>query len=389
MNSVRSNLWIPLVALLVGSTAGCKNQELRRLREENRQLREEIEQLSKTLSAPEVKLMPVREFTIGLAATEKGFDEAAFLGLLRESLQEASTQDSRFAVQIESDEQQIAKVRGMLIQQYLGEQKVPVKISNITYKLKDAGDDFTVGGSLVPRDGLETETTPDKLVRCSYRGALLSHMSRDSAGQYSIAYADSSGREGRIPVIIRDVEVFDPDQPPRAARQGEIALNWQLSLEKIQVYRVRHFAGDLGRFEHRMRYPRQQSSINQYQTIRDWVMLFGYGPYSTELLSRISTPEYINRVEVLPVTQSISDQLESGIAEDDLSRLLASSGRSWIQCSYVGFSEAEKLWERPVSVSVSFPFVSRQISNEKGLVFYTKYDTKGPVLIGDFPVSTR
>jgi hypothetical protein len=370
------------IVLSVMLGVGCQTDqtELNRLREENRQLREALA----NASAGKPTLMPVREFTVGLAAAEKSFDEAAFFSLLKDSLREASVGEPTFVVAVEDSEQQIAKVRGMLVQQYLSEQRVPVRISNLTFKVKSEGDDFNIGGALVPRDQVQRESTADGLVRASFAGPILGQMERDRQGVFAIAYSDTSGTTGRIPVSIEDVEVFDPGAPPKVARQGDVSLNWQLSLEKIQVYRVTHFQGDFGKLMHRMRYPRMSVSIQQYQTIRDSVFLFGYGPYSTGLFNRLSTPVYIDSVEVFPLSPEAFAALEPGITEQELSRALGERASAWVECKFVEFSGAEKVWERPVSAS--FPFVSRQTSKSKGVVFYAKYSEEGSVLIGDFPI---
>jgi hypothetical protein len=377
---------MPGFGALVLLLAGCGHQEeIRRLQEENARLRGLLAS-HKPGEGPKLELTPIREFIVGLAAAEKTFDEGAFQSLLKDSLQEASIGEAKFTVQVENKEQQIAKARGMLVQQYLSEQKVPIRISNVTYKLNNPDQIFKVGGTIIPRDGVTTERSTDGMVRCTFKGPLLAQMDRDTQGKYTISYEfeGSEGATGQIEVLIPDVEIFDPDQEPQAARQGDVALNWQLSLEKIQVYQVAAFTGDLGKFMHRMRYPRLKTSINQYQTISDSVFLFGYGPYRTGLFNRITTPRYIDRVEVLPITKEIYDKLEAGIAEETLSSVLTGVTGAWIECSFVEFASEERVWERPATVG--FPFLSRQAANDKGIVFYTKYDGEGSILIGDYPL---
>ncbi|MBI4583547.1 MAG: hypothetical protein HY717_05955 [Planctomycetes bacterium] len=329
-----------------------------------------------------MKLLRIDEFTVGLAASEKSFDEGAFFQLLKSSLQEAATKDSNFSTTTENDEQQLAKIRGMLVQQYLSEQKVPIRISSLTYKLKEAKADFKIGGAMVPRDDLTVEKTADGLVRCSYKGAIPAQMERDAAGKYSISYEDSSGDKGTVNLTLKDVEFMEAEQPAQTARRGDISFNWQLSMEKLQVYRIANFSGDMGLFMHRMRYPKLPTSLNQYQTIRDSVFLFGYGPYATGLVNRIETPTYISQVEVMPITEAVFQQLEGGIAEEELLKILSENPSRWMQCNFVEFESGKKVWEWPVAVG--FPFLSRQTSDEKKLIFYAKYDQKGPLLIGDY-----
>lgn len=126
--------WFPILFIIFA--AGCRSAELQKLREENARLKDELEKL-KLAGAGELKLLRIDEFTVGLAASEKTFDEGAFTQLLKNSLQEAALKDARFTFSSELDEQQIAKIRGMLVQQYISEKKVPIRLSNLTYKLKD------------------------------------------------------------------------------------------------------------------------------------------------------------------------------------------------------------------------------------------------------------
>lgn len=241
---------------------------------------------------------------------------------------------------------------------------------------------------MIPREQITVEKTADGLLRCSYKEALPAQMERDGSGKYSIAFEDSSGDRGAVNLTLEDVEVLNSEQPPQSARQGDIAFNWQLSLEKLQVYRISSFAGDMGLFMHRMRYPKlPNSNLNQYQTIRDSVFLFGYGPYATGLVNRIETPNYISQVDVMSITEEVFARLEGGLIEEELNKLLTESPGRWSPCKFVEFTSGKKIWERPVDVE--FPFVSRQVSDEKGLVFYTKYDQKGSALIGDYRLRGR
>lgn len=360
---------------------GCKNQELERLRAENMRLRAALEDREPGSPAnPET----IDEITVGLAASEKDFDEQAFLELIRRSLQDAAIGGTRFTIEPERDEQQIAKVRGMLVQQHLGEQEIPIRVTNLTFKLKDPASKFKIGGTVVPRDEVAGERTTDGLTRFTCSGPLLATMNRDGPGSYSIAYEDSDGGSGRIQLPLPDVEVLSAEDTPKFARQGDISLNWELSLEKIQVYRVSDFVGDLGKFMRRMRYPTVQTNLNQYQTIRDAVYLVGYGPYRTGLVSRMETPAFIDQVEVLPITATAFDRINPGIAREELDSLIRESASKWIACEFAEQNGDRKIWERPSSVQ--FPFLSRERSADKELVFYTKHGQDGSLLVGDFRI---
>ena len=175
---------------------------------------------------------------------------------------------------------------------------------------------------------------------------------------------------------------MDPKQRPHSARQGDLSLNWRLSLSQLQVYRVENFQGDVGRFLRTMRYPGPEvASISQYQTLRDSVFLFGYGNYVTGLVNQIRTPAYITEVEVVPLDAGIFGRLEGGMGEDEILELVAGSDR-WVPCGFVEYVKGDKVWERPTEMG--FPFLSRQYREDKNLTFYTKYDAKGQTLIGDF-----
>jgi len=375
-----------ILSALVGGllvAGGCSNSELERLQEENARLRQEIANLQ--LGKSNIQLLKIDEFTVGLAAAEKNFDENAFLQHLRNSLQNATLGAAKFSIVPENDEQQVAKVRGMLVQQYISEEKIPIRISNLSYKLKDPKADFKLGQTMVPREGLSIEKTSDGSYRFTYDGTLLAQMNRESAEQFSISYEDSGGGTGIVPLSLKEGEIFDPSRPPQTARQGDIAFNWQLSLEKIHVYRISNFVGDVGSFLRNMRYP--TTGLNQYQTIRDTVFLFGYGPYFTGLVNRLETPRFIDQVEVLQITADVFQKLKVGISEEELSGNLQGLSDRWIGCKFVQFTGDKKIWERPMAVG--FPFLSRQTSQEKQKTFYTKYDQNGPVLIGDFGVRGR
>ncbi|MFQ5654219.1 MAG: hypothetical protein ACE5GW_05770, partial [Planctomycetota bacterium] len=323
----------------------------------------------------------IRSFTVGLAASKRGFDQQAFVNLLVHSLKESASRQS-FKVTHEPDERQQSKIRGMLVQQYLAAEEIPVTVSNLSFKLQEAGNDFKIGERIVPRGGAQiASATSGGPVFVNHTDPISAVLRRDQRGSYSIAYEELGGGSGSIPISIRDLEILDPEQPPRSARQGDISFNWRLNLEKIHVYRIENFEGDVGRFLSSMRYPGIRTSISRYQTIRDFVFLFGYGNYVTGLVNQILTPSHISGVEVLPIDEGTFDALRGGMSEREVGEILGRSAH-WQRCEFVDFSGDQKVWERPAAVG--FPFVSRQISEEKGLVFYTKYDSEGALLVGDF-----
>jgi hypothetical protein len=171
----------------------------------------------------------------------------------------------------------------------------------------------------------------------------------------------------------------------QAARQGDVSFNWQVSLEQVHAYRVSNYSGDVGSFIRKMRYP--EGGLNQYQTVRDSIFLFGYGPYQTNLVNRIETPRFIDRVEVTPISSGTFEQLAPGMEEEKFLQNMKEGQGGWASCSFVEFTAEKKIWERPPVVG--FPFLSRQVSQDKNKVFYMKYDQKGPVLVGDFSLKGR
>jgi hypothetical protein len=355
------------------------------LRRQNRELLAEIARLQDAARNDQPPPQtPIRSLTVGIAATEQSFDSQAFVALLSASLEDsASTSDYR--VQQETDDRQIAKVRGMLIQQYLAAEEIPITVRNLRYKVRKADSEFRIGGSLVPRSGVQIASAggggaPVFLEHPEPIGATLA---RDGRGRYTIEYEEMDGGKGRIPIPVEDVELLDAEQPPRSARQGDISLNWSLNLAKFLVYRVENFQGDGGKFLRNMRYPGAASAISRYQTIRDVVFLIGYGNYQTGLVNQIRTPAYISEVLVRPIDARTFAQLQGGISLEEIEGLLGRE-TGWIPCEFVNFAGEDRIWERPRTVG--FPFVSRQGSTDKGLVFYTKYDTQGAALIGDFEI---
>jgi len=91
-------------------------------------------------------------------------------------------------------------------------------------------------------------------------------------------------------------------------------------------------------------------------------------------------------VDVVGITKESYDQLQPGLSEETLADGLRGAGEGWANCNFVEFTADKKIWERPMSVG--FPFISRQVSEEKRMIFFTKYDQRGPILIGDFPLKS-
>ena len=78
----------------------------------------------------------------------------------------------------------------------------------------------------------------------------------------------------------------------------------------------------------------------------------------------------------------------SAILPSKFTETLKDGPSGWSNCNFVEYSGEKKIWERPMAVG--FPFLSRQSSQEKNKVFFTKYDTKGgSLLVGDFPLRSR
>lgn len=373
-------------ALCLPLVSGCAYTQLQR---ENANLRREVQALRAQLAGGPVvpNMTPIQSFTVGLAASESSFKQEAFEKLLQDSLVAAS-ENKEFKVSHETDERQVDKIRGMLVQQYLAAEEVPITITNLSYKLQDPAHEFKIGGQIVPRENVHTmpASSSNGAVAMTCPGPIHGVMHRDAQGRYSIAYEELGAGGGNIPIQVRDVEILDPEQDARAARQGDISLNWNLNLEKLQAYRIEDFKGDVGKFLLNMRYPSESTSISQYQTLRDFVFLFGYGPYMTSLVNQIRTESFIDSVDVMSIDEATFKELKGGMDQQSLLAALGSRSE-WVPCKFVSFQGSEKIWERPASVQL--PFVSRQTSAEKSLVFYTKYDTRGAVLIGDYEKNSQ
>lgn len=389
---MRTLSWTLLVLLLPFFGSGCL---MTQLQEENKRLREEVDLLeAKVANLRErsakgedpAAATPIKSFTVGLAATEATFDEQAFLRLLMNSLKSAG-QTQRFRVAPERDPHEVNKFRGMLVQQYLAAEEIPITVTNLNFKLLQSVHDFKLGERVVPRSGVKVlRGSTSGAAHVSFKDELPATMNRDIQGRYSISYEEVGGGQGLIPVAIEDVEILDPAEEAQFARQGDISFNWKLNLAKVVVYKVEGFQGDVGEFLRSMRFPGAASSISQYQTLRDTVFLFGYGNYATSLVNQLRTPTDITTVEVLSLDPSVFAQLKGGMDEKEILDLVGTRAR-WMPCDFVSFEGGERLWQRPVEVGL--PFLSRQISDSKMHTFYTKYSSEGADLIGDFERSSE
>jgi len=376
----------PTVLLLLGVLVAAGCADLDSVRRENNALKAKVAQLESELFELHAKgdtavASRIRSFTVGLAASKPDFDEQAFLDLLNLSLKKNAV-NTEYSVARETDERVVTKVRGMLLHQYLAEERIPITITNLSYKQRSAKNDLLIGEQVVPRSAAGVSGDPDgSTVHITFKGPLEATMRRDIQGRYSVAYEERNVGGGRINIPIRDVEILDANERPRSVRQGDLAFNWRLNLEKLQVYVVKNYQGDIGAFLRTMRYPGVKSAVSRYQALRDHVFLFGYRSYQTGLVNQLQTPAYITRVEVLAVPEEIFAKLEGGASEEDILRLIGNAGQ-WVPCTFVEYDNGRKVWERPRDVT--FPFVSRQYWAEKNLVFYNKYDTEGQILLGTF-----
>ncbi|MFQ5504056.1 MAG: hypothetical protein ACE5F1_04560 [Planctomycetota bacterium] len=353
----------------------------RELREENDRLRKELEAIRGDQGKdPSLQYSTMPGFTVGLAASEGDFDSPAFEKLLEESLQ-AAAKGGLARVIRETDERQISKVHGMLVQQYLASEEVPITIRNLSYKIQDKLHDFKIGNQIVPRSGLRFSQSSAGSTVARHPGPVPAVMRRDSRGQYSISFEELGGGRGNMRIQATDIDILTTDQKPRSERQGDISFNWNLNLKQIRVYRIENFQGDVGSFLSHMRYSGVQSSIAQYQTVRDVAFLFGYGSYRTSVVNQIRTPAHITSVEVLAIGSTGFDKLEGRLSEEEILEIVGEAGQ-WIACEYVNFSGSEKIWTRPATVQ--FPFISRQRSAENKRVFYLKYDGNAVFFIGEY-----
>ena len=371
-----------ILCVVLALAAGCANDGTRPrdLQAENDLLRANLEGLRASLSdmTPE-DLQTMPRFTVGLAASEIEFDYAEFEKLLQDSLR-AAARDQSVRVTRETDEREVAKVRGMLMQQYLAAAELPVRISNLSFKLQDSKNEFKIGGSIVPRSEIEVSQADDSTVRAIHREAIPAVMQRDSQGRYHIPYEELGGGGGRILVQTSDAEILDTGNLQHSQRQGDISFSWALDLKQVEVYGVEGFRGDVGLFLSNMRYSGVQSPMAKYQTMRDAVLLFGYGRYVTSVISQIRTPAHIAQVEVAAIDPQAFDNLSDRLTEQQVITLAGTA--RWEPCEFVDFDDQEKVWARPATVP--FPFISRQVSEEEQVAFYLKYSSEGVFFIGEY-----
>jgi len=380
VNAMRTNL-ANLAAVFV-LTVGCASdtERLSELEQQNAKLQQDLEASEAARRAAAVDPEVVPSFTVGLAATERDFDSAEFEKLLQASLASAAKNRS-VQVMPETKDREIAKVRGMLMQQYLAGAEIPVLISNLSYKLHDKNNEFKIGGKVVPRAQAQAVAADaEASLRMSSKDPIAAVMTRDAQGGYHVAYEELGGGNGSIVVQTNDAEILTTDSVQHAQRQGDISFNWVLDLKQVHVYRVEGFRGDVGMFLASMRYPGAHSSIAQYQTMRDAVLLFGYGRYVTSVVNQIRTPAHITEVFVAPTDAKTFEAMQGHMTEQQVADALKEV--RWERCEFVDFGGEEKIWARPAGVP--FPFVSRQVSGQGKSTFYLKYSSKGVSLIGDY-----
>lgn len=380
---MRTNLFLTLAAC--GLLGACKvpSGDLATLQQENTELRAELDRLRASAAGQPAELRPMPQFVVGLAAAERDFDSGAFEQLLQESLASSSPEGSA-RVARETDDREIEKVRGMLLQQYLAAGEIPVRLTNLTFKLQGRDHEFKIGGQMVPRSAIEVAEAATggdgSGLRAIHRQPVPAVMQRDGQGHYFIPYEELGAGGGRVTVQTSDAEILDSADHQRSQRQGDISFNWSLDLKEVVAFRVQGFKGDVAQFLVNMRYSGVDSPIAQYQTMRDVVFLFGYGRYVTSVVSQIRTPAHIDEVQVAAIDQAAFDALQSRMTEQQILDTVGAA--QWLQCEFVDFAGEERIWERPASVP--FPFVSRQVSAEGKQVFYLKYATGGASFIGDF-----
>jgi hypothetical protein len=381
MNAILTNFAVAAALVLAAGCASDDAARLAELEQKNAMLRRELDDSEAARRAGAADPHAVPSFIVGLAATERDFDSGAFEKLLQESLASAAKNRSVQVVP-ETKDREIAKVRGMLLQQYLASAEIPVLLSNLSYRLHNKDNEFKIGGRIVPRAQSQVVAADSGAgFRMTNQEPIPAVMTRDNQGGYHVAYEELGGGNGNIVVQTTDAEILAADTVQRAQRQGDISFNWVLDLNQVHAYRVEGFRGDVGLFLANMRYPGVQSSIAQYQTMRDAVLLFGYGRYVTSVVNQIRTPAHITEVFVAPTDDKTFEAMQGRMTEQQVADALKDV--RWERCEFVDFAGEEKIWARPAGVP--FPFVSRQVSGQdKKGVFYLKYSSKGVSLIGDY-----
>ncbi len=370
-----------VAATLLVPTSGCHNlsQEVAQLRAENARLEEENAMLRAGTDVPPPEFAPIQRLTVGLAAAANDFDEGAFEALLEESLGDAADA-SRLRLSVQESPREVAKIRGMLVQQYLAADEIPILISNLSFKLADASSAFKIGGTVVPAAGSRREAAGAGTL-VTYRESLPGVLRRKDGGTFAIEYEELGRGTSSVDVELNASDMFAAGDGTRVKRQGDVSFNWRLNLAKVAVYQVEGFRGDVGQFLRQMRYGTAQSELGQFQTLQDNVFLFGYGSYRTDVVSQLRTPGYIDSVEVAPIDAGALAELS---LQEDESQLLEQLGRNvaWQPCEPLDFVGSERTWRKPIVVG--FPFVSRQTSSARGVVFYTLYSADGTRLLGNF-----
>lgn len=379
----RLSLLLPLGVALV-LIAGCESSELARLREENENLKQALLELEERLDGPAVTVPP---FTVGLALSDPGGREGRTLELLRESLDAAASQSGRgFRIRPITGEHELARLRGGLIQNHLLEGAIPLEVTDLAIQLREDQQQLLIAEQALPEEGLERERLEEGRVRITHPGPLRVMAGTGARGELVLPY-EVDGEPGALPLGITEADLFATSEEPRFIRQGDLELSYRIDLAPLRAYEISDFAGDMGRFLRHMRYSKSAGQLNRYQTIRDSTYLFGYGPFPTGLVQRLETPTYIERVEVLALAPEVVEQLEPGMNESRLLEVIAAVESPWESCQLANLDGEIKSWERPLQIQV--PFLSRQTAPGKGLVFYTRYDPDGPVLLGDYTLKGK
>ena len=373
------------LALLALPAVACAvdKERVNALMREKLELERQNEALRAELAAAEAgehEFAPIQRFTVGLAAAEQDFDSGAFEELLQQSLKESAGEGSP-ALDSPANDRELAKIRGMLVQQYLAAEEVPILITNLSYRLADASQSFRIAGTVVPRSEAEVTSSGAEGALVSLREEIPGVLRRDANGAFRIDYEELGGGKGAVEVRLTDLDMITSADGTRAERQGDVSFNWRLNLAEVRVYEVKGFRGDVGRFLRQMRIGGARGELSQFQTLQDTVFLFGYGAYRTDVVSQLRTPSFIDRVEVAAIDAEVATSLTVQDEEAELLRAFGAEPK-WQSCDLVEVEGRERVWRRPIEVG--FPFVSRQTSNDRGEVFYSLYTASGTRLLGNF-----